>query len=72
MTQPIILTGTNKYDATRVQTSGGTIYKAQPDPGNNCKGCAFTFATQDCYNVPVYCSSRRSDGQSVIWIKESS
>ena len=71
MIKTTILTGENYRNVTRFMDETGAIYVAQPDTANTCKGCAFKFCSLECCEVPSYCSSRRHDGQSVIWIKES-
>jgi len=72
MIKTTILTGENCKNVTRFMDETGAIYGAQPDTANTCNGCSFKYGTQECYTVPACCSSRRHDGQSVIWIKESS
>lgn len=46
----------------------GDVYESHPRV--DCKGCAFTFGSEDCLAFPGACSGAfHDDGKSVVWVK---
>ncbi len=68
-----ILCSAGHKSATRIQHKDGQVYKAVSTGKDSCKCCAFEHMDSLCMKIPAACTPLyRADGQSVIWIKESS
>lgn len=62
----------NNKTILRFHDEQGNVYKATTTQTTDCAGCAFDKHLLDCTKTPGYCTEGyRSDGRTVIWIKES-
>lgn len=62
----------NNRTVLRFQDERGNVYKATTTQTKDCAGCAFDKYILDCVEAPGHCTKGfRSDGRTIIWIKES-
>lgn len=63
----------NNRTVLRFQDERGNVYKATTTQTNDCANCAFEKYILDCAEAPGHCTKAfRSDGRTIVWIKESS
>lgn len=73
MTNFKVIDQLNNRTVLRFQDERGNVYKAITVQTEDCAGCAFDNDSLDCVEAPGHCTkSFRSDGRTIIWIKESS